>query len=104
MTTDQPRVAIVTGGSRGIGRAAAERLAADGQHVVVVYAGNETEAKAAVAAIEDNGGTAVAVQADVADQASVSAVFDLAEQRYGGIDVVVNAAGIMALAPVAELD
>jgi 3-oxoacyl-[acyl-carrier protein] reductase len=104
MTSTQPRVAIVTGGSRGIGRAVSERLAADGQRVVIVYAGNETQAKETVAAIETAGGTAVAVQGDVADETAVRAAFDLAEQRYGGIDVVVNVAGIMLLGPVAELD
>jgi 3-oxoacyl-[acyl-carrier protein] reductase len=104
MTGNQPRVAIVTGGSRGIGRAVAERLAADGQRVVIVYASNEAEAKNTVAAIEAAGGTAVAVRADVADETAIRSVFDLAEQRYGGIDVVVNAAGSMRLAPVAELN
>jgi len=103
MTGNQPRIAIVTGGSRGIGRSVAERLAADGQRVVIVYAGNAAEAGKAVAAIETAGGNAVAIQADVADETAVRAAFDLAEQRYGGIDVVVNAAGVMALAPVAEL-
>jgi 3-oxoacyl-[acyl-carrier protein] reductase len=102
--TDFQRVAIVTGGSRGIGRAVAERLAADGQAVVVGYVGNDVEAKAAVAAIEAKGGNAVAVQADVADEAAVQSLFDTAEQRYGGIDVVVNAAGIMLLSPVATVD
>jgi 3-oxoacyl-[acyl-carrier protein] reductase len=104
MTSNEPRVAIVTGGSRGIGRAVAARLAADGQRVVIVYAGNEAEAQKAVAAIQAAGGDAVAVQADVADEAAVRAAFDLAEQRYGGIDVVVNAAGVMILSPVAALD
>ena len=102
MTGTQTRVAIVTGGSRGIGRAVSERLAADGQHVVIVYAGNETEASNTVAAIEAAGGSAVAIQADVADETAVRAAFDLAEQRYGGIDVVVNAAGIMLLAAVVD--
>ena len=102
--TENKRVAIVTGGSRGIGRAVAERLAADGQAVVIGYAGNETEAKAAVAAIEQAGGSAVAAQADVADEAAVRSLFDLAEQTYGGIDVVVNAAGIMILSPLAQAD
>jgi 3-oxoacyl-[acyl-carrier protein] reductase len=104
MTEMTPRVAVVTGGSRGIGRAVAERLAADGQDVVVAYASNHDEANATVAAIEKSGGKAVAVQADVADEAAVAALFDAAEQRFGGVDVVVNAAGIMILEPVAQLD
>jgi 3-oxoacyl-[acyl-carrier protein] reductase len=104
MTGNKQRVAIVTGGSRGIGRAVAERLAADGQAVVIAYAANDVEAKAAVAAIEAKGGSAIAVRADVGDEADVTALFDTAEQRYGGIDVVVNAAGIMILEPLAELD
>jgi 3-oxoacyl-[acyl-carrier protein] reductase len=101
-TTD--RVAIVTGGSRGIGRAAAERLAADGLAVVVAYVSDQAEADAAAGSIESAGGRAVAVKADVADEASVAGLFDVAEERYGGVDVVVNAAGVMILAPVAEMD
>jgi 3-oxoacyl-[acyl-carrier protein] reductase len=72
--------------------------------VVIAYAGNEVEAKAAVAAVETAGGTAVAVQADVADEAAVRALFDLAEQSFGGVDVLVHAAGIMVLSPMASLD
>lgn len=98
------RVAIVTGGSGGIGRVAAERLAADGMAVVVNYSGNRTRADQAVQAIENSGGTAIAVQADVADEAEVTALFDEAERRFGGVDVVVHTAGIMLLAPLAELD
>lgn len=98
------RVALVTGGSRGIGRAVAQRLAADGQAVVIAYASNDVEAKATVDAIETAGGRALAVKADVADETAVAALFDAAESAYGGVDVVVNAAGIMLLAPVAELD
>ncbi|MCC2333566.1 SDR family oxidoreductase [Cellulomonas wangsupingiae] len=101
-TTD--RVAIVTGGSRGIGRAAAERLAADGLAVVIAYVGNQAEADAAVAGIQDAGGRALAVRADVADEAAVAALFDAAERHFGGVDVVVNAAGVMVLAPVADID
>ncbi|GIJ25842.1 3-ketoacyl-ACP reductase [Micromonospora qiuiae] len=104
MTSNNNRVAIVTGGSRGIGRAVAERLVADGQHVVIAYAGNETAAKATVGAIENAGGHGVAVRADVADEAAVTALFDTAEQRFGGVDVVVNAAGIMILKPIVDLD
>jgi len=98
------RVAIVTGGSRGIGRAAAERLAADGTAVVIVYAGNKTEADSAVEGIRAAGGQAVAAQADVADEVAVAAAFDLAEQAFGGVDVVVNSAGIMPLGTVADMD
>ena len=103
-TSTDTRVAIVTGGSRGIGRESAERLAADGFAVVINYAGNKAEADAAVEAITKNGGQAVAAQADVADEVAMAAVFDLAEQTFGGIDVVVHAAGIMHLAPLVEQD
>lgn len=98
------RVAIVTGGSRGIGRETAERLAADGFAVVINYAGNQTEAEAAVAAIAADGGQAIAFRADVADEAAVSALFDVAEDTYGGVDVVVHAAGVMTLAPLVDTD
>lgn len=101
-TSTDIRVAIVTGGSRGIGRESAERLAADGFAVVINYAGNQAEAEAAVEAITKNGGQAVAAQADVADEIAMAAVFDLAEQTFGGVDVVVHAAGIMHLAPLVE--
>jgi 3-oxoacyl-[acyl-carrier protein] reductase len=98
------RIAIVTGASGGIGRAVAERLAADGMTVVVSYAGNPDTAKDVVEEIVRNGGTASSYQADVADEAQISALFDDTEQRYGGVDVVVNSAGIMRLSPLAELD
>lgn len=104
MSAPQARVAIVTGGSRGIGRATAERLAADGLAVVVAYASNEAEADAAVGGIRDAGGRAVALRADVADEAAVAALFDEAERHFGGVDVVVNAAGVMILSPVAAID
>lgn len=106
--TEQPstatRVAVVTGGSRGIGRETAERLAADGYAVVVNYAGNEAEADKTVAAITEAGGAAIAVRADVADETEVAALFDAAESAFGGVDVVVHAAGVMALAPLVDLD
>jgi 3-oxoacyl-[acyl-carrier protein] reductase len=102
--TSTPRVAVVTGGSGGIGRAVAERLAADGMSVLVHYAGNPGRAKEVVDAIVAAGGTASAAQADVADENEVAALFDEAERRYGGVDVVVHTAGIMLLSPLAELD
>jgi 3-oxoacyl-[acyl-carrier protein] reductase len=98
------RVAVVTGGSGGIGRAVAERLAADGMQVLVHYAGNADRAEEVVQAITDAGGSAIAAAADVAEPTEVEQVFSLAEQHFGGVDVVVNTAGIMLLAPLVELD
>ncbi|MFF2187905.1 SDR family oxidoreductase [Streptomyces sp. NPDC058155] len=98
------RVVIVTGGSRGIGRETAERLAADGHAVVVNYAGNRTEAEAAVAAITEAGGTAMAFRADVADEVAVSALFDAAEEAFGGVDVLVHAAGVMSVKPLVDTE
>jgi 3-oxoacyl-[acyl-carrier protein] reductase len=103
-TNPNGRVAIVTGGSRGIGRETAQRLSRDGFAIVGNYAGNRDEADAAVKSITDTGGKAVAVQADVADETAVAALFDAAEQEFGGIDVVVHAAGVMILSPLVELD
>ncbi|MFD3656731.1 SDR family oxidoreductase [Streptomyces sp. NPDC058620] len=103
-TPTRRRVAVVTGGSRGIGRQSAERLAADGFAVVVNYAGNLTEAEAAVAAIVAEGGEAFAYRADVADEVAVTALFDAAEEAFGGVDVVVHAAGVMTLAPLVDTD
>jgi 3-oxoacyl-[acyl-carrier protein] reductase len=102
-TTTDGRVAIVTGASGGIGRSVAERLAADGMRVVVNFAGNADAAEEAVGAITAAGGTATAVRADVADADEVAALFDRTEELYGGVDVVVHAAGIMLLSPLAEL-
>ncbi|MGP4114731.1 SDR family oxidoreductase [Streptomyces sp. 4N509B] len=102
--TERPRVAVVTGGSRGIGREAARRLAADGLAVVIGYAGNRESAETAVKEITAAGGRAVAVRADVADEQQVAALFDTAESEFGGVDVVVHAAGRMLLASVATLD
>ena len=97
-----PKHAIVTGASRGIGRAAALRLARDGFAVVINYAGNRDKAAEVVKEITGAGGRAVAVQADVADAAGVARLFDEAEQAHGKIGVVVNSAGIMKLFPIAS--
>jgi 3-oxoacyl-[acyl-carrier protein] reductase len=98
------RVAVVTGGSRGIGRAIARKLARDGQPVVVNYARDAAAAEETVATITAAGGRAISVQADVADENAVAALFDRAEQEFGGVDVVVHSAGRLALSPIADLD
>ncbi|UGB44279.1 SDR family oxidoreductase [Frateuria edaphi] len=104
MSTQQQKVALVTGASRGIGAAIAERLARDGFRVVVNYAGDAAPAEALVRSIEQAGGKAVAAQADVGDATAVRRLFDAAEAAFGGVDVLVNNAGIMNLAPIAETD
>src|SRR5262245_3945245 len=96
------KVAIVTGSSRGIGAAIAERLAADGLTVVVNFSGSAGPAEDLVHKIEEAGGRARTAQADVTDPAAVARMFDSAEAAFGGVDVLVNNAGIMHLASIAE--
>jgi 3-oxoacyl-[acyl-carrier protein] reductase len=103
-STTNNRVALVTGGSGGIGRAVAERLAKDGMAVAVHYAGNKAKADETVAAITAAGGTAIAVGGDVADETEMTEAFDAVEREFGGIDVLVNTAGIMLLSPLVEFD
>jgi len=98
------KAAIVTGASRGIGAAIAKRLAKDGYAVVVNYAGSEAAAKELVGGIGREGGNAVAAQGDVSDAQAVKRLFDAAESSFGGVDVLVNNAGIMMLKSVAESD
>lgn len=86
--------AVVTGGSRGIGRAVAEALAAEGATVAVIYAGNTKAAEDTVRAIEEAGGKAFAVQCDVADEAAVTDMVKMVHEKLGTIDVFVNNAGI----------
>jgi 3-oxoacyl-[acyl-carrier protein] reductase len=104
MNKQTNKVAIVTGASRGIGAAVAERLARDGFTVVVNYAGDAAPAEALVRRIEEAGGHALAAQADVSEPAAVRRLFDGAETAFGGVDVLVNNAGIMTLANVADTD
>ena len=93
-------VALVTGGSRGIGAAISRRLAADGHAVAINYAGRRDDAEALAAELSAAGAQAIALQADVADPQAMRQLFDAIEARFGGIDVVVNSAGVLQLAPL----
>ncbi len=104
MSERSNKVAIVTGASRGIGAAIAERLAGDGFMTVINYAGSVAAAEDLARKIEQAGGKALTAQADVADPDAVRRMFDAAEAAFGGIDVLVNNAGIMQLARIAEAD
>jgi 3-oxoacyl-[acyl-carrier protein] reductase len=99
--TSTTKSVVVTGGSRGIGRAIATRLARDGFAVVVNYAGNAAKAEEVVAEIKATGGQAIAVQGDVANADDMERLFKEAVDTFGGINVLVNCAGIMPLSPIA---
>ena len=96
------KVAIITGASRGIGAAIAKRLASDGFKVVVNYSQTAKSALMVVKEIEQAGGQAIALQADIAQPNQVKTLFEQTIQAYGGVDVLVNNAGIMQLAPIAN--
>jgi len=104
MKTSLTKSAIVTGASGGIGRVVAKRLASDGFAITVHYAGNPAKAEAVVAEINNAGGKAVAVQADVAKSADVERLFEETLKNLGSVDVVVNNAGIMPLSPIGKGD
>jgi 3-oxoacyl-[acyl-carrier protein] reductase len=98
------KVALVTGASRGIGSAVAERLARDGFAVVVNYSGNADSAATLVNKIEKSGGRALAIKADVSDPHAVSEMFATTVAQLGGVDVLVNNAGVMLLSSLGETD
>ena len=104
MTNQTNKVALVTGASRGIGAVIAERLAKDGFTVVINYSGDAKPAEAIAGMIEAAGGRALTAKADVSDANAVRGLFDAAEAAFGGVDVLVNNAGIMKLAKIADSD
>jgi 3-oxoacyl-[acyl-carrier protein] reductase len=103
-TTSTDRVAIVTGGSRGIGREVARKLASRRYAVVINYLRNQGGADAAVEDILATNGTAIAVRADVADELDVERLFTETTEAFARVDVVVHTARRMILAPVADYD
>ncbi|ELI8096936.1 SDR family oxidoreductase [Yersinia enterocolitica] len=104
MTNTIQQVAIVTGASRGIGAAIAERLAQEGYTVLINYSRADDEAEALVRKIQQAGGNALSAKGDISDPAAVAQLFTKAETAFGGVDVLVNNAGVMSLSTVADSD
>jgi 3-oxoacyl-[acyl-carrier protein] reductase len=104
MQGGRTRAALVTGGTGGMGRAIAAKLAADGLDVAVAYTGSVDLADAAVKEIAEQGRRGAAFAADIADEEAVSALFDAVQDRFGHLDVVVHTAGINRPAALADLD
>jgi 3-oxoacyl-[acyl-carrier protein] reductase len=104
MTDKISKTAIVTGASRGIGAAVAKRLASDGFAVVINYSTDAKSADALAREIAASGGRALTAKADVSDASAMRGMFDAAQAAFGGIDVLVNNAGIMKLAKIADSD
>jgi 3-oxoacyl-[acyl-carrier protein] reductase len=97
------KVAVVTGASKGIGAGIARELAAAGAAVVVNYAGAKDDAERVVASIQQKGGKAIAVQADVAKEADVKRLFAETKKAFGAVDILVNNAGVYAFAPIEQV-
>ena len=104
MTDSQTRTAIITGASRGIGVALAKRLASDGFAVVINYGNSATAAEELAESLKSDGHKAIAVKADIARPDAVTALFDKTIAEFGGVDVIVNNAGVMTTQPIAEMN
>jgi 3-oxoacyl-[acyl-carrier protein] reductase len=104
LTKTGEKVALITGASRGIGAEIARRLARDGFATVINYAGQAQLAESLAKDIEKSGGRAITAQADVSDPVAVKRMFEAARLALGGVDVLVNNAGIMELRATAEMD
>ncbi|QHB70632.1 SDR family oxidoreductase [Stenotrophomonas sp. 364] len=104
MTTIRSKVALVTGGSRGIGAEISRRLAGEGFAVAINYASNPDAAQAVVRKVQASGGQAFAIHADVSDAHAVETMFAEVAKSHGEVSVLVNNAGIMELAPIAQMD
>jgi 3-oxoacyl-[acyl-carrier protein] reductase len=99
----QNKRALVTGGSRGIGAAIVRRLARDGAHVALTFVSKPDEANKSVAAAKEFGVKALAIQADSASPEAVAAAVERTVQEFGGIDILVNSAGVLAIGPIDDL-
>ncbi|MDT8893991.1 3-oxoacyl-ACP reductase family protein [Halomonas sp. I1] len=104
MTQLTDKVALVTGGSRGIGAAVAKRLAGGGATVALTYVGSEDKARAVVADIEQQGGRAMAIQADSRDDRSIENAVERVASSFGGLDILVNNAGVFLIGDINELE
>ncbi|WP_417812986.1 SDR family oxidoreductase [Thalassospira alkalitolerans] len=102
-TPTETKTAIITGAARGIGVALAKRLAQDGFAVVVNYANSAASADALVEDLNASGHQAMAIKADITNADAVKQMFDHAETRFGGVDVIVNNAGVMTTQPISEM-
>jgi len=96
------KVAFIHGGSRGIGAATARRLARDGASVAIGYAASATAAEALVEEIKTRGGIAIALKADATDAAGLTRAIDSAADHFGRLDILVNSAGVLAMAPLEQ--